>query len=60
MKDYSEHKKLDKKITKKEKPFDFISNTLKILQSKNPIPVGFSKKTVYKYPFEILNNLTKE
>ena len=60
MKDYSEHKKLDKKNTKKEKPFDFFSNTLKILQCKNPIPDGFSKKTIYKYPFEILNNLTKE
>ena len=60
MKDYSEHKKYDKKKIKKEKPFDFISNTLKILQSKKPIPDGFSKKGIYKYPFEILENLSKE
>jgi len=45
---------------KKEKPFDFIVNTLKILQNKNPIPEGFSKNEKYKYPFEILNDLSKK
>ena len=62
MKDYSQHqpKKKDKINIKKEKPFDFITNTLKVLQSKNPIPEGFSKKEIYKYPFEILENLSVE
>lgn len=59
MKDYSHHHKNDKN-DKKEKPIEFIMNTLKILQNKNPIPEGFSKNEMYKYPFEILNNLSKE
>ncbi len=50
--------KLDKK--EKEKPFEFILNTLKTLQNKNPIPEGFSRKEIYKYPFEILNDLSKK
>ena len=46
---------------KKEKPIDFILNTLKILQNKSPIPDSFLKKEFYKYPFEVLNtNLSKE
>ena len=43
-----------------EKPIDFIFGTLKILQNKSPIPDNFLKKEIYKYPFEILNNLSKE
>ena len=43
-----------------EKPIDFILSTLKILQNKSPIPDNFLKKEIYKYPFEILNNLSKE
>ena len=43
-----------------EKPIDFIFSTLKILQNKSPIPDNFLKKEIYKYPFEILNNLSKE
>ena len=35
-------------------------NTLKTLQSKKSIPKDFFKKEIYKYPFEILNNLSKE
>jgi len=66
MNDYNiEYKKEEKKIkqkdnNKKEKPFDFIINTLKILQNKNDIPDDFTKKELYKYPFEILNNISKE
>ena len=52
--------KNDKEKVKKEKPFDFIVNTLEILQNKNPIPEGFSKNELYKYPFEILNDLSKK
>ena len=44
----------------KQKPIDFIFNNLKILQSKTPIPDNFLKKEIYKYPFEILDNLSKE
>jgi hypothetical protein len=33
---------------------------LKILQSKTPIPDNFLKKEIYKYPFEILDNLSNE
>ena len=57
MNDYNiEYKKEEKKIkqkdnNKKEKPFDFIINTLKILQNKNDIPDDFTKKELYKYPF---------
>ncbi len=43
-----------------EKPIDFIFSILKILQNKSPIPDNFLKKEIYKYPFEILNNLSKE
>ena len=43
-----------------EKPIDFIFSTLKILQNKSPIPDNFLKKEIYKYPFEILTNLSKE
>ena len=62
---YSNNKKLDKidKTKKKDAqkfPFDFIINILKILQNKNPIPEGFLKNEIYKYPFQILNNLSKE
>ena len=66
MKDYySKNNKTDKKDkerknSSKNRPFDFIVNTLKILQSKNPIPEGFSKKEKYKYPFQILEDLSKE
>ena len=72
MKEYNyNNKKLDKldktdktdknKKSKSQKnPFDFIINTLKILQNKNPIPEGFLKNEIYKYPFQILNNLSKE
>jgi hypothetical protein len=52
--------KNNKENKEKEKPFDFIVNTLKILQNKNPIPEGFSKNELYKYPFEILNDLSKK
>ena len=44
---------------KEEKPIDFIISTLKILQNKSPIPDSFLKKETYKYPFEIINNLSK-
>ena len=44
----------------KQKPIDFIFNNLKILQSKTPIPDNFLKKEIYKYPFEILGNLSNE
>ena len=44
----------------KQKPIDFIFNNLKILQNKTPIPDNFLKKEIYKYPFEILNDLTNE
>ena len=44
----------------KQKPIDFIFNNLKILQSKTPIPDNFLKKEIYKYPFEILDNLSNE
>ena len=44
----------------KDKPIDFIFKTLKILQSKSPIPDEFLKKEIYKYPFQILDNLQKE
>ena len=72
MKEYNyNNKKLDKldktdktdknKKSKSQKnPFDFIINTLKILQNKTPIPEGFLKNDIYKYPFQILNNLSKE
>ena len=43
-----------------QKPIDFIFSTLKILQNKTPMPDGFLKKEIYKYPFEILNNLNIE
>ena len=33
---------------------------MKILQNKTPIPDNFLKKEIYKYPFEILNDLTNE
>ena len=33
---------------------------MKILQSKTPIPDNFLKKEIYKYPFEILDNLSNE
>ena len=46
--------------SKNQKPIDFIFNTLKILQNKTPIPDNFMKKEIYKYPFEILNNLSNE
>ena len=46
--------------SKNQKPIDFIFNTLKILQNKTPIPDNFMKKELYKYPFEILNNLSNE
>ena len=60
MKDkFLEDKNSNKKI-EKEKPFEFILNTLKTLQNKNPIPEGFSRKEIYKYPFEILNDLPKK
>ena len=36
-----------------QKPIDFIFSTLKILQNKTPMPDGFLKKEIYKYPFEI-------
>ena len=45
---------------KNQKPIDFIFNNLKILQNKTPIPDNFLKKEIYKYPFEILNDLTNE
>ena len=62
---YSDNKKFDKidktKKSKTEKtPFDFIINTLKILQNKIPIPEGFLKNEIYKYPFQILSNLSKQ
>ena len=44
---------------KEEKPIDFIISTLRILQNKSPIPDSFLKKETYKYPFEIINNLSK-
>ena len=44
----------------KQKPIDFIFNNLKILQSKTLIPDNFLKKEIYKYPFEILDNLSNE
>ena len=44
----------------KGKPIDFIFKTLKILQSKSPIPDEFLKKEIYKYPFQILDDLQKE
>ena len=50
---------IKKKIKKKE-GFDFLMNTLKTLQSKKSIPKDFFKKEIFKYPFEILNNLSKE
>jgi hypothetical protein len=43
-----------------QKPINFIFSTLKILQNKTPMPDGFLKKEIYKYPFEILNNLNIE
>ena len=43
-----------------QKPIDFIFSTLKILQNKTPMPDGFLKKEIYKYPFEVLNNLNIE
>ena len=43
-----------------QKPIDFIFSTLKILQNKTPMPDGFLIKEIYKYPFEILNNLNIE
>ena len=46
--------------SKNQKPIDFIFNILKILQNKTPIPDNFLKKEIYKYPFEILNDLTNE
>ena len=46
--------------SKNQKPIDFIFNNLKILQNKTPIPDNFLKKEIYKYPFEILNDLTNE
>ena len=46
--------------SKNQKPIDFIFNNLKILQNKTPIPDNFFKKEIYKYPFEILNDLTNE
>ena len=46
--------------SKNQKPIDFIYNNLKILQNKTPIPDNFLKKEIYKYPFEILNDLTNE
>jgi len=46
--------------SKNQKPIDFIFNTLKILQNKTQIPDNFMKKELYKYPFEILNNLSNE
>ena len=49
-----------KKNIKKKEGFDFLLNTLKTLQSKKSIPKDFFKKEIYKYPFEILNNLSKE
>ena len=49
-----------KKNIKKKESFDFLMNTLKTLQSKKSIPKDFFKKEIYKYPFEILNNLSKE
>ena len=50
----------NKKIKSQKNPFDFIINTLKILQNKTPIPEGFLKNEIYEYPFQILNNLSKE
>ena len=46
--------------SKNQKPIDFIFNILKILQNKTPIPDNFLKKEIYKYPFEILNDLSNE
>ena len=46
--------------SKNQKPIDFIFNILKILQNKTPIPDNFLKKEIYKYPFEILNELSNE
>ena len=46
--------------SKNQKQIDFIFNNLKILQNKTPIPDNFLKKEIYKYPFEILNDLTNE
>ena len=43
-----------------QKPIDFIFSTLKILQNKTPMPDGFLKKEIYKYPFEIFHNLSIE
>ena len=50
----------ERKINKKEKPINFIYNTLKVLQNKREIPEDFLKKEIYKYPFEIINELNKE
>ena len=50
----------ESKINKKEKPINFIYNTLKVLQNKKEIPEDFLKKEIYKYPFEIINELNKE
>ena len=60
MKDKFLEDKNNKQKKEKEKPFEFILNTLKTLQNKNPIPEGFSRKEIYKYPFEILNDLPKK
>ena len=56
----TEKEKITSLLQTKEKPIDFIFSTLKILQSKSPMPDGFLKKEIYKYPFEILNNLPKQ
>ena len=53
-----EKEKINKSPNNNQKPIDFIFTTLKILQNKTPIPEGFIKKEIYKYPFEILNNLS--
>jgi len=50
----------ERKINKKEKPINFIYDTLKVLQNKKEIPEDFLKKEIYKYPFEIINELNKE
>ena len=60
MKDKFLEDKNNKQKKEKEKPFEFILSTLKTLQNKNPIPEGFSRKEIYKYPFEILNDLPKK
>ena len=51
--------KIKMSIRKKES-FEFIMNTLKTLQNKKSIPNDFFQKEIYKYPYEILNDLTKE